>query len=139
MVEYYSSVNPEILLFTINRKEAITKSRTDISPETEYLQCASKSLSKGESFPPHKHKELRRESLKTQEAWVFLSGKVKAKFYDIDDTLYFETYLGAGDCTVVFNAGHGFEVVEDDTILYEFKIGPYYGIAADKVPIGDLV
>ena len=48
-----------------------------------------------------------------------------------------DTELGAGDCVVVFKAGHGFEVLEDNTILYEFKNGPYFGVEIDKTYIGD--
>lgn len=135
MKRYYSNIDEDCLLFAISKKEEITENRKDISPENEYLQCASKILSKGDNFHPHRHNILKRETDKTQEAWVFLSGKIKARFYDIDDTLYLETHLGAGDCAIVFNAGHGFEVVEDNTILYEFKTGPYYGITADKTHI----
>ena len=137
MKRYYSNVDKNCLLFTINKKKDITNNRKDLSPDNEYLQCASKVLSKGDNFQPHKHNTLKRETNKTQEAWVFLSGKVKAKFYDVDDTLYFETFLEAGDCAIVYNAGHGFEVVEENTILYEFKTGPYYGIEVDKTHIGE--
>ena len=56
-------------------------------------------------------------------------------FYDLDNSLALEVVLGAGDCAVVYNAGHGFEVLEEDTILYEFKTGPYYGAEADKTHI----
>ena len=50
----------------------------------------------------------------------------------MDNSLIVETVLSAGDCVVVFKAGHAFEVLEDDTILYEFKTGPYYGVEKDK-------
>jgi dTDP-4-dehydrorhamnose 3,5-epimerase-like enzyme len=89
------------------------------------------------SFKPHKHKELIRETNRTQEAWVILSGKIRAKFYDLDDSLILETVLMEGDCAIVFRAGHGFEVLEDNTILYEFKTGPYYGVEADKTFINE--
>ena len=61
-----------------------------------------------------------------------LSGKVRATFYDLDDSLILSTELSAGDCAIVFKAGHGFEVLEDDTTIYEFKTGPYFGVEADK-------
>ena len=135
MKRYYSNIKDDCLLFAINKKAEITNNRVDISPESEYMQCSAKCLSAGDNFHPHRHNMLIRETDKTQEAWVFLSGKVKAKFYDIDDSLYSEHILEAGDCAVVFNAGHGFEVMENDTILYEFKTGPYFGVSADKTHI----
>ena len=132
MTMHYSKKEPDVLLLSISRKEDVSSKRKDLSPESEFLQCSSKLLSKGTSFKPHKHNTLHRETTKTQEAWVFLSGSVMAKFYDVDDSLYLETKLSEGDCAVVFNAGHSFEVLEDNTIIYEFKTGPYYGVEADK-------
>ena len=138
MEKIYSKVKTDCLLLTLNRKEHINTNRTDLSPEEEYLQCATKTLTKGMKFKPHRHNELIRTTDITQEAWVFLSGRVRAKFYDLDDSLILDTELGAGDCAIVFRAGHGFEVLEDDTIIYEFKTGPYFGQEADKSFIGEL-
>ena len=131
-MKIYSKIKKDCLLLTLNRKIDINENRTDLSPAEEYLQCATKTLSQGTTFKPHRHKELIRTTDITQEAWVFLSGRVKAQFYDLDDSLILETELGEGDCAVVFKAGHGFEVLEDNTIIYEFKTGPYYGVEADK-------
>ena len=127
-----SRFDPSVLLFVINRRENISENRQDLSPGEEYLQCATKQLTKGTTFAPHRHNELIRETNITQEAWVFLQGKVAARFWDIDDTLIYETELGAGDAAIVFRGGHSFEVLEDETILYEFKTGPYYGVEKDK-------
>jgi len=132
MKKVYSKIEKECLLLTLNRRKDINKSRTDLSPAEEYLQCATKTLTKGMKFKPHRHNKLIRKTDITQEAWIFLSGRVRAKFYDLDDSLILDTELGAGDCVIVFKAGHGFEVLEDDTIIYEFKTGPYFGIEADK-------
>ncbi len=131
-VNVHSRIDPSVLLFVINRRENISENRQDLSPGEEYLQCATKQLTKGTTFAPHRHNELIRETNITQEAWVFLQGKVAARFWDIDDTLIYETELGAGDAAIVFRGGHSFEVLEDETILYEFKTGPYYGVEKDK-------
>jgi mannose-6-phosphate isomerase-like protein (cupin superfamily) len=132
MKKIYSKVVEDCLLLTLNRREDISTSRTDLSPAEEYLQCATKTLTKGIKFRPHRHNRLIRKTDITQEAWIFLSGRVRAKFYDLDDSIILDTELGAGDCVIVFKAGHGFEVLEDDTVLYEFKTGPYEGVELDK-------
>jgi hypothetical protein len=134
-VNVHSRIDPSVLLFVINRRENISEDRQDLSPGEEYLQCATKQLTKGTTFAPHRHNELVRETNITQEAWVFLQGKVAARFWDIDDKLIYETELGAGDAAIVFRGGHSFEVLEDETILYEFKTGPYYGVEKDKTYI----
>ena len=135
MVHVYSVVDPSLMLCVINRGDDIGNNRADLSPQDQYLQCATKKLTKGTTFAPHKHNELVRTTNITQEAWVFLKGRVAAKFWDIDDRLIYETELGEGDAAIVFRGGHSFEVLEEDTILYEFKTGPYYGVEKDKTYI----
>jgi len=135
MIHIHSAVDPTLLLLVINRREDISINRTDLSPGDQYLQCATKQLSKGTTFAPHRHNELIRTTDITQEAWVFLTGRVLARFWDVDDTLIYETELGEGDAAIVFRGGHSFVVLEEDTVLYEFKTGPYFGVEKDKTYI----
>ena len=135
MIHVYSAVEPNLMLCVINRGAEIGTQRADLSPQDQYLQCATKKLTKVTTFAPHKHNELLRTTDITQEAWVFLKGRVAARFWDIDDRLIYETELGEGDAAIVFRGGHSFEVLEEDTILYEFKTGPYYGVEKDKTYI----
>jgi len=128
----YSKEDPSVLLLAINRKAEITSSRVDVCPEDQYLQICAKSMPKDLTFKPHKHNKLERVTDYTQEAWIILDGSVKASFWDINDEPILETTLGSGDCAIVFRAGHSFEVLEDETILYEIKSGPYYGVERDK-------
>ena len=128
----YSKVEEELLLLAINRRADICEDRIDLCPEDQLLQISTKSLPEGMTFRPHKHNTLRRETFTTNEAWIILKGSVEAKFWDIDDKLILTTTLEEGDCAVVFHAGHGFSVLEEGTILYEVKNGPYYGQLKDK-------
>tara|TARA_R100000458_G_C8268815_1_gene243609 strand:+ start:1714 stop:2133 length:420 start_codon:yes stop_codon:yes gene_type:complete len=128
----YSKVKKNTPLLAINRRGEISEDRNDICSENELLQISTKLLKKGTTFKPHKHNKLERITDTTHEAWIVLEGSIGATFWDIDDQVVFETVLSAGDCAVVFKAGHGFEVLEDDTILYEVKNGPYYGQLKDK-------
>jgi cupin fold WbuC family metalloprotein len=132
MQRFYSKIDPNVLLFAINKRNTITNNRTDLSPESEFLQVSTKNLSKGTTFRPHRHLELDRNINRTQEAWIFLSGRVSAEFYDLDNSLFCTVELTSGDCAVAYRAGHSFTVLEDDTLLYEFKNGPYMGIEKDK-------
>ena len=108
----YSKQEPEVLLLAINRSDEISEKRTDICPENEYLQICTKVMEKGTYFKPHKHNNISRTTDITQEAWIILQGSVDASFWDLDDTIICETTLKAGDCAVVFKAGHSFEVIE---------------------------
>jgi len=128
----YSKKDESLLLLTINRLGEINNDRTDLCPSREFLQISTKKISKGTKFKPHRHNPLDRKTTMTQEAWVVLRGKIRASFYDVDDSLIEQVDLTSGDCAVVYYAGHGFEVLEDDTILYELKSGPYFGVEKDK-------
>lgn len=132
MKQKFSSIDKNVLLYIVNFKNDISETRTDLSPETEYLQVSCKKLKTSDTFRPHKHLILERKTLTTHESWVIIKGRVKAKLYDIDNSFYSEEILNEGDCLVSFSAGHCFEVLEEDTLLYEFKNGPYMGVEKDK-------
>ena len=38
---------------------------------------------------------------------------------------------------MTFQGGHTYEILEDDTIVYEYKTGPYKGQENDKVFIDE--
>ena len=132
MKRHYSNLENSEILYSVIKFHEIEENRKDLSPETEYLQVSCKKLKKADTFRPHKHLPLERKILTTHESWIILTGSIKAKLFDLDDSLYSEEILSSGDCLVCFSAGHSFEVLEDKTILYEFKNGPYYGVEKDK-------
>lgn len=135
MKKIYSKIEPERLLAVINKITDINLERVDLAEENEPLQGSAKKLKKGERFKPHRHNVLHRETSLTQEAWVVIKGGILVSLYDLDDTFFYEEVLEEGDCILNFRAGHTFETLKDDTILYEFKNGPYMGVEADKTLI----
>jgi len=134
MEKIYSKVDKRLLLHVINRLAEI-QGRNDVIDEENFIQCATLRMEKGKTFPPHKHIEKKRtyEKQKAQESWVIISGRVKCKFYDIDDTLIAEPILGPGDASFTLHGAHTYEILEDDTVVYEYKTGPYEGQALDKI------
>jgi hypothetical protein len=128
----YSKVQPEKLLVTICRKEAITSARTNLSKDDAFLQGACKKLSVLDTFKPHYHLEQDRKSGITQEAWVILEGSIRINVWDLNHEFLTSSVLDAGDCSITFMGGHSMEVLEEGTLLLEFKNGPYMGQQADK-------
>ena len=51
---------------------------------------------------------------------------------DIDDKIIAEPILKAGDASFTLYGGHTYEILEDDTLVYEYKTGPYEGQKLDK-------
>ena len=138
MKKIYSNVNPEKLLHLINRREEIT-GRTDVAPDDQFIQLATLRMEKGKTFRPHQHiwKPSTTPQVIAQESWCIISGSVKIFMYDTDGTLLDTEMLYPGDCSMTFEGGHTYEIQEDDTIVYEYKTGPYQGQAMDKVFLDD--
>lgn len=137
MEKIYSKVDSGKLLHIINRIYEI-ENRTEIVPEDNFIQCATLRMEKGKTFPPHKHitKTRTYDSQIAQESWIVIKGSVKCIFYDIDDTIIATPILRAGDASFTLYGGHTYEILEEDTIVYEYKTGPYEGQALDKTFLG---
>lgn len=89
-------------------------------------------MAKGTTFKAHKHIIHEKVTNIAQESWMVFKGSVKCIFYDLDDTIIAEPVLYAGDISMTFRGGHNYLIMEDDTIVYEYKTGPYLGIEFDK-------
>lgn len=139
--EIYSRVDEGLLLHIICRpqKSEEKENRAEIVPENNFIQCSYLTLPLGKTFRPHKHikKDRRYKEQIAQESWVVIQGKVKCVFFDIDDKLLFETVLLPGESSFTLEGGHTYEILEDDTLVYEYKTGPYEGQKLDKVFIDE--
>ena len=131
----YSKIDPSKLLYAIVKLKDIGDYRMDVSPNEEYLQLSARSLKKDTIVPAHKHLPITRTTEITQEAWIVFNGLIKGTFYDLDNTELETIELTSGDCAVLFRGGHKLEIINQDTIFYEIKTGPYYGKTNDKEPI----
>ena len=137
-MKYYSKVKKDLLLHIVNRIEDI-ENREDIIPQNNFIQCATLRMENGKTFRHHKHikKERSYKNKIAQESWVVIRGKVKCIFYDIDDSVLATPILNPGDASFTLEGGHTYEILEDDTIVYEYKTGPYEGQKQDKVFLND--
>lgn len=133
MLQIYSDVEKGVLLHTIHKRSDFIEGRFDISPEAEFLQVSALQLPGGKTFRPHKHITCTKITDITQESWVVIQGKVRVFLFDLNDKVIVEADLGPGDLTMTFRGGHNYLSLEEDTIVYEFKTGPYYGQEKDKV------
>lgn len=132
MERIYSKIDGRIL-HIINRINEF-QGRQEVIPENNFLQCAILKMEKGKTFPPHKHitKDRHHPEQIAQESWVVIKGSVKCKLYDLDDTIIAEPILNSGDASFTLYGGHTYEILEDNTLVYEYKTGPYEGQKLDK-------
>ena len=61
-MKFFSKNQPNLVLFSILKFEDIKDKRTDVSPETEYLQTSGRILNKDFKVKAHKHNNLFRET-----------------------------------------------------------------------------
>jgi cupin fold WbuC family metalloprotein len=131
MEKIYSRVSPGKLLHLVFRLDE-ARGRTNIAPDSEFLQVASIKMRKGQTFEAHKHIIHEKTTNITQESWLVIKGQVECILYDLDDTIIARHVLNPGDGSMTFRGGHNYVILEDDTVVYEYKTGPYLGQQLDK-------
>lgn len=134
MKKIYSKIDESKLLHMIVRKDEILPGREDIVSEENFIQCSRLNLDKGTTFKPHRHIwKLRERNVIAQESWVVIQGSVKCIFYDIDNSILTTEILYVGDASFTLEGGHNYEILQDNTLVYEYKTGPYEGQELDKI------
>ena len=138
----YSKIEPDKLLHIVHRVESFfgieEGHRRDIVGPKEFIQLSSMNLKEGHTFKPHQHIwKDGEDKVIAQESWVVINGSVECHFYDTDGTLLKKPILHRGDCSVTLGGGHTYLILEDDTLVYEYKTGPYKGPKDDKVFLDD--
>ena len=130
----YSKIEKGLLLHQFFKPNLFNK-RINISPVSESLQVSHLTLGDNQTFKPHKHIHYERSMPMAQESWVVISGEVEVIYYDINDEIIELQRLKPGECTITYRGGHNYKAIQPNTIVYEFKTGPYLGIEKDKVHI----
>jgi cupin fold WbuC family metalloprotein len=128
----YSRLDPSKLLHMIVRE--VPEGRTDLCPNEQFLQCAALRLPKGTTFKPHRHITKPATEIMPEESWFVYKGMAKIIMYDTDGVWLVESVLFEGNSSFSFNgAGHNYVILEDDTVIMEYKVGPYLGVEKDKI------
>lgn len=96
------------------------------------LQVGVNGYQKGSKIKPHIHID-REITVKTLQEIIYIrDGAVKVDLYDQNKRFFQSLKLSAGDVIFFVSGGHGFEILDDTTIV-EVKQGPYIGKQQDKV------
>jgi len=127
-----SKIAPGTEIAVIVNALHLTDYRFDLCDPLEPLQVSGRCLEAGVEVPAHRHNPIVRETKSTMESWIIFSGSVECDIYDLDDCKLDSKVLHGGDCLVLFRGGHSLRVIEDRTIMFEFKNGPYLGSDRDK-------
>ncbi len=132
MIKIRSKITNGVIHIVHRVRDIVGNQRNNICDDDKYLQVAAIPLYNNQTFIPHKHLPQQRTIEATHESWVVIRGVVKASFYDIDDKFLIDVILYTGDCSITFAGGHTYTCLEDNTLVYEYKNGPFNGSAMDK-------
>lgn len=96
------------------------------------LQIGIFRYEKGRQIQNHIHHIFPRTADKTCEMLYVAAGCMRADIFTNEKELVESTEVGANELIILYDGGHGFEVLEPDTVILEAKNGPYFGVAQDK-------
>lgn len=103
------------------------------SNDTEFIQVGSWfNYPEGKYLRKHFHNHLERVNTITQEVFIVIQGSVKTVMYNKSLQPVEEIVLKKGDILIFLEGGHDFTILEEGTIVYEVKNGPYLGADKDK-------
>lgn len=99
---------------------------TFLTPGDLTLQMGMIVYGGGTSITPHVHLPIERTVNGTPEVVVVREGACHVDFYTPDKRLVTSRTLKRGDILLLLAGGHGFRM-QEDTVLFEVKQGPYAG------------
>lgn len=127
MKKIFSKIYPNRLLHILVKPLDLKKNINEITDHSKLLQCIGLKLQKGKKFDSHKHKKIfqLRMTSRTQESWCVIRGAASVFFYDIDGSFLCKQKLTSGCASFTFEGGHSYEILSNNTLIYEYKNGPY--------------
>lgn len=123
----------DFLIASIGNISEIQQGKSFSPNPADPLQYGLFRFNEGDTQQRHIHKVRQRMNLhKTLEFIYIVSGVVEAEFYSLDKVLVERIILQENDFAMLYDGGHGFKTLENNTIYFEVKSGPYVNIEVDK-------
>lgn len=107
------------------------------SPDADFIQVGTWGYGAGKELLAHRHNQVTRAVLWTQEVLYVRRGRILAHIYDSTSAKVAEFEVAEGDLAIMLAGGHGYDILEDGTQVLEVKNGPYVGAEADRVRLKD--
>jgi len=123
--------NEKLFAIVIKSKYSLNEGIEFFTSDTSSQQLGLMNRKKGHIIPPHRHNIKNRNVFLTQEVLFIRKGKIRVDFYTDSEVYVKSIILSEGDCILLADGAHGFEIIEEADII-EVKQGPYIG-EEDKV------
>lgn len=124
--------NGVVLAVIVKQGAVWDKGLNFISDDGDYAQVGFWNYDKGKILQAHVHLEAPRQVLKTQEVIVVRQGSMRADIFTQEEKLCASVNMEAGDIGIFLQGGHGYEILQDNTLVLEVKNGPYVGPESDR-------
>ena len=102
------------------------------SEDSEFIQFGIWNYGAGKILATHIHNPIKRTVNLTQEALFIQKGKIKAIICNLTGVKVREIIVSQGEVIILLRGAHGYEILEDNTQVLEFKNGPYLGAEIDR-------
>lgn len=105
---------------------------TFIGDPHERLQFSVLKYDADKILQSHVHLFRQRIINRTQESWICLQGRALVKVYDDYKNEIYKKEITTGQFFISYIGGHGYEILENNTIVIENKLGDFIGVEEDK-------
>jgi len=109
------------------------KGSTWISNDEDNIQVGLFHYDKNKHLRSHTHNIYDRMGTRTCEAMYVISGSVMVTVLDEKKEIIKKIILAEGGIYISLAGGHYFDVLENETRIFEAKNGPYFGVEKDKI------
>lgn len=98
----------------------------------EGIQLGTWGYNKDQVLQPHNHNKCTKLADRTCEIVFVVQGSIHVDLYSETDVILSEFEMNQGDILICLGGGHGYQTLEDETKVLEFKNGPYFGKELDR-------
>jgi hypothetical protein len=126
----------ELLLAKVIKKNALfDPGLSFLSDEKDPIQVGVWNHPAGTILQPHIHNICEKVANRTCEVLIVSNGSIHVDIYGYSEILVSEFDLFEGDILICLAGGHGYKILERDTLVFEIKNGPYPGPEIDRTRI----
>ena len=125
--------NGNILAWSIDLAKHNSPGLAFFSNPEDFIQVGLWNHPTGTVLKSHTHSLHEKNSNRTSEAILVLSGSIHADIYDEANVLVASATLDSGELLVCLGGGHGYRILSENTKVLEIKNGPYFGPEIDRL------